>query len=80
MNNESFIKWVQATLAELEAPRPGGGLMTAAHADHIAILRRALRHEDELQYDLDMARMSNDLSRCEMIEWEIRERDRRAAL
>jgi len=74
-----FKSWASNTLAELEAPTGDGGLWSCAHTDHVSALRRALRHGDEMRYDLDMAQVNGDASRCEMLTWDIAQRSQAIA-
>lgn len=78
-NIQDFKKWASAKLAELEAPTGDGGLWSCAHTDHVSILRRALRHGDEMRYDLDMAQVNGDASRCEMLTWDMAQRSQAIA-
>jgi len=78
-NIKNFKKWASNTLAELEAPTGDGGLWSCAHTDHVSALRRALRHGDEMRYDLDMAQVNGDASRCEMLTWDIAQRSQAIA-
>ena len=70
----TFQRWASDTLAELEAPT-GGGLQSCHHSDHIRILRAAVRHGDELRYDVEMASLNGDAYRWEELSREMRLRD-----
>ncbi len=71
----AFPAWAAATLAELEAPSEGGGLMSCYHSDHIRILRAAVMHGDELLYDVEMASLDGDAYRWEDLSRQMRQRD-----
>ena len=70
----TFQRWASSTLAELEAPT-GGGLQSCHHSDHIRILRAAVRHGDELKYEVEMASLNGDAYRWEELSREMRLRD-----
>tara|TARA_R110000868_G_scaffold149231_1_gene371505 strand:- start:565 stop:804 length:240 start_codon:yes stop_codon:yes gene_type:complete len=74
MNNFTFTTWASNTLAELEAPT-GGGLQSCHHSDHIRILRAAVRHGDELLYDIEMASLDGDAYRWEDLSNQMRQRE-----
>ena len=73
-NNNEFMQWVSAELAELEAPKDGG-LWSCYLSDKVRILRQALLHGDELLYDIEMASLDGDAYRWEDLSNQMRMRD-----
>ena len=49
-NNNEFIQWVCAELAELEAPMKDVELWSGYRSDKVWILKHALQHGDEDKY------------------------------
>jgi len=70
-----FTTWASNTLAELEALTETGALTGVYCHDHIRILRAAVRHGDELFYDIEMASLDGDAYRWEDLSAQMRQRD-----
>jgi len=70
-----FTQWVSAELAELEAQMNDGGLWSCYLSEKVRILRHALRHGDEMKYELDMASLDGDSYRWEELTLAIKQRD-----
>lgn len=70
-----FTTWASKTLAELETLTETSRLTGVYCHDHIRILRAAVRHGDELLYDIEMASLDGDAYRWEELSREMRLRD-----
>jgi len=78
-----FTQWVSAELAELEAQINDGGLWSCYLSDKVRILQHALRHGDEMKYELDMVSLiessfdswDGDSYRWEELTLDIKQRD-----
>ena len=71
----SFTTWASNTLAELESLTETGRLTGVYCHDHMSILYAAVRHGDELRYDIEMASLDGDAYRWEELTAEMRQRD-----